>query len=329
MPKPPTSPSEPFSRVLFFTKHSREEVENRKDLREHYFFKLLREAVPMVETRLPQEWASQGSCEPSALRWVNAETFIPSPGAFSSPAFFVLDYSPRNEQGLSVLQRASLLWRWVTRKSLTSQARSILVSRERDAARISRKKTRAPVTLIPPLIDAEEFTPRLDGSSPPTLLVVTEGQSPHDAQRSLNWFFHEIEPRLKRPLKNIRVIPCDRPGSSEPHFGSNTVACFPHRKPSFKNYALLQAMACSQAIVTTAHGAASLTLSPTHEALVSDDANVFSSSLFKALSDQELRLKLGQNSRKAVEARHHWLLARPLIKHLLLSLKHSSNRTRI
>jgi len=161
----------------------------------------------------------------------------------------------------------------------------------------------------------------------------------------LGWWAEEVWPRLAEGFPRLTVI--GRGGASalgtladhpslevvgevadlEPYYREAAMVVVPLLHGSGTRVKVLEAMAWSVPVLSTAKGAEGLQLVPGRDLLVADTAADFAASARRLVADVGLRRELGSSGRRAVEP-YSWAEAGKLLRDLVLSVAVESSAER-
>jgi sugar transferase (PEP-CTERM/EpsH1 system associated) len=134
----------------------------------------------------------------------------------------------------------------------------------------------------------------------PSIRFVIVGREPH--------------PRVQALAQDPRITVTGYVEDVRPYIARAAVYVVPLRMGSGTRLKVLEAMAMSQAIVSTTLGCEGIALTPGREAILADTAQEFAQRVMELLDDEERRRSMGQQARRLVEARYDWRVIVPRLE---------------
>ncbi len=192
---------------------------------------------------------------------------------------------------------------------------------------------RARVSVVPNGVDSEYFQCQAPGPGDPDRLLFTGKMEYGPNADAVEFFMAEIMPRVRRshPSAHLDVVGMCPPqhlldlASSQPMTVHGEVpdvrpwlercaiSVVPLRAGSGTRLKILEALAMHRAVVATRIGAEGLDVADGEHLLLADRPEDFADRVLTLMSDESLRLRLGQNGRRLVEERYDWKVVAPLL----------------
>lgn len=200
---------------------------------------------------------------------------------------------------------------------------------------------RAPIAVVPNIIDIDRYVVAPPAASP-TLLYVG-GMDYYPNRDAVRFFGDRVLPELRRMRPGVRFVVAFSPGRGprndlRRHFGSSPdvefretneplaemagagVFVVPIRIGSGTRFKILEAAAMAKPIVSTRIGAEGLSLEDGREILLADEPQAFAHAVVRALDDSAIRLQLGAAARRKVEQCYTLEVLRAALRHALGAL---------
>jgi glycosyltransferase involved in cell wall biosynthesis len=211
-------------------------------------------------------------------------------------------------------------------KAYCREVDTIVTASELAAARMRSITPQCEVRVIPNGIDDLKFKdiPAEGGKG---LLFWGMLERPAN-EAGLLWFCDEILPRIRMRMKErtprirvagtpprpalrtrleregIEIIP---PGTETSALLAQASICFfPCVQGDAAHLRILESMAAGKAVVTTGRGAAGLSLTPTYDIFIADQADPYAGAICKLLSDPHLLAQTSEHARKTIDSRYDW-----------------------
>lgn len=212
---------------------------------------------------------------------------------------------------------------------LAAQFDHVLVTSSTDRAALEAISPRhAPISVLPNGVDLNYFAPCEGVPREPDALVFSGKMSYHANITAALHLMNDIMPQVwaqkphtrlwivgKDPPDEVRALEARHPGrvkvtgavpDMRAYLRCATVAVVPVVYGAGIQNKVLEAMACTTPVVTSAQAVASLQPGYEQAALVADSAETFAHHVLRLLSDPSLRARLGEAGRRYVEMHHDW-----------------------
>lgn len=225
------------------------------------------------------------------------------------------------------------LWRTIEAWKVARYERRVIrqsdlyvVASEREAQWVRQVVPEAKVALIPNGVDTRYFKPqpKTRPDSHTLLFVGTLSYEPN--ADGVQWFCHEIYPRIRARVPEVRLFIVGRdppptvqslgqiPGVAvtgwvedvRPYLAESTIVIVPLRNGGGTRLKILEALAMGKAVVSTSIGAEGLDVTHGQDILIANTPDAFTEAVERLLSDAPLRCELGRNGRTLVEREYDW-----------------------
>ncbi len=244
----------------------------------------------------------------------------------------------RGVQGLVNRRASAMAERYISAR--LGQFRQLIAVSD-DDARLVRKLTSAPVSVIPNGTDTareHQELSRMSGA-PPTVLFTGTMNHPPNHEGAL-WFHREIWPLISQAEPEARLVIVGRQPQEElmrlaqadprvevtgavpdmaPYYERATVAIAPLRSGSGTRLKILDAFAARRPVVSTTIGCEGLEVSNDEHLLIADDPRTFAARTLELLGDEAHRARLADAGRRLVAERYDWSALAAQFEHLLRS----------
>ena len=202
----------------------------------------------------------------------------------------------------------------------------IVAVSEADASWIVKHAGHTPVELVPNGVDTEYFRSKADSIATSPSIVFTGLMDYPPNSDAVCWFVREIFPGLRQayPMLDFKIVgarPTDKVRALEdfdgvvvtgevpdirPYVHDATAFVVPLRSGGGTRLKILQAMAMSCPVISTAVGAEGLDVCNGDNILFAEDADEFVSQLGKLMKSTEFAARIGSNGRELVVAKYDW-----------------------
>jgi sugar transferase (PEP-CTERM/EpsH1 system associated) len=235
----------------------------------------------------------------------------------------------------SQLKQKILLWFELSRtrhfeKEAVDLFDSVLVTSSKDAQALrdlqENGQPRRDIHVVPNGVDLDTFKPK-DGINRERETLIVSGKMSYHANIAMtHYLVNEIMPQIwkKRPHVKLWIVGKDPPREVQAlannpsievtgmvsdiadYLRRATIAVAPLRYGAGIQNKILEAMACSTAVVTNNQAIGSLSVKDGKDLLVANDPVEFAQSITSLLEDVTRREAIGMSARKYVETYHDW-----------------------
>jgi glycosyltransferase involved in cell wall biosynthesis len=234
---------------------------------------------------------------------------------------------------VSLLRRlyAGISWRKLAREEREAwrSADGLCVCSEADAKRVRADVPEARLAVVPNAADVEYFRPRpTDPPSDGRTVLFFGLLSTFPNSDGVGFLLNEIWPRIAaaRPQARLKVVGAQPPewlraqagprlevtgvvDDLRPHLAGAAVVVVPLRFGSGTRLKIVEAMAMSRPVVSTALGAEGIVAEAGRDILIADDPAGFAAAVQEVLDRPERAEALGRAGRALVEGRYSWTAA--------------------
>jgi polysaccharide biosynthesis protein PslH len=254
-------------------------------------------------------------------------------------------------QERSLLKRAYawLEW-WKMRRweqDLCARATHVMACSEQDRHYLAPLCQGVPISVVPNTVDTDAFAPM--GGEDPLTVIYQGGMDWYPNRDAVEFFAHEILPRLRGRVPGVRFVVAGRnpspdlrrrladiPGVSftgtvadmRPEIARAAVCVAPLRIGSGTRLKILEAAAMGRPVVATRLGAEGLEFVPGEEILLADAPEDFAEMLASLLQDEGRRCAIGLAGRRRVETQYNFTALRRALVQVLRTAEHAREITR-
>ncbi len=248
------------------------------------------------------------------------------------------------QQERSPLKRAYawLEW-WRMRRweqELCGRATHVMACSEQDRHCLALSRQGVPISVVPNTVDTKAFAP-MEGEDPLTV-VYQGGMDWHPNRDAVEFFAHNILPRLRARVPAVRFVVAGRNPSHDfrrrltkipavsftgtvsdmrPEIARAAVCVAPLRIGSGTRLKILEAAAMGRPVVATRLGAEGLEFVPGEEILLADEPGDFADAVASLLQDEVRRRAIGLAARRRVEAHYDFTALQRALVHVLRTVE--------
>jgi glycosyltransferase involved in cell wall biosynthesis len=240
--------------------------------------------------------------------------------------FVIVNQFAQSERNPLKKAYARLEYRRIFRSEMEgcSSVTRVLVCSEHDKDVLTRLGIRAPISVVPNVVDVDSYQTQAAGSDDRTLLFV--GAMDWLPNRDgVEYFITEILPLVRKELGAFRFVVAGRnppedfrlrfAGVPELEFTGTVkdmraviskaaICVVPLRIGSGTRLKILEAAAMGKAIVSTSLGAEGLEFQNGRDIAIADRPDAFASAIAQLFKDSDLRAKMGNAARQVAERRY-------------------------
>jgi sugar transferase (PEP-CTERM/EpsH1 system associated) len=225
----------------------------------------------------------------------------------------------------------------------------VIVTSDHDASLIKSRRPKVNVSIVPNGVDTEYFAvKKIAEITTDKLSLVYTGTLNNVANRDAvlffyNKIFHLIKnkiPEIKWYIvgraptyaiqelgeKDSRIIIAGAVEDVRPYIAKASVYVVPIRIGSGTRLKILEAMAMKKAVISTSIGCEGLNVQHNKNILIADNPQQFANLVIRAINNQPLRLKLGENGRKLVESEYDWKICAEKMEQVFVETCASYNK---
>jgi glycosyltransferase involved in cell wall biosynthesis len=218
---------------------------------------------------------------------------------------------------------------------LSSRFDGVLAVSPEDAAILKRVSPSSAIGVVPNGVDTEFFQPQRVPQAEQPYILFTGTLDYRANVDAVQWFVHEVLPRVQAVRPNIRFMVVGRNPTAAVHelgrrrgveivgevqdvrpwFNAAAAYVVPMRIGGGVRLKLLEALAMGRAVVSTPMGAEGIEgLAPDVHALLAEGPDEFATQLLRVLRDQSLSELLGNAGRRFVVEHYDWRAIVPSMK---------------
>jgi glycosyltransferase involved in cell wall biosynthesis len=207
--------------------------------------------------------------------------------------------------------------------------RCLTVSESDKSELISVCGKKASFSLIPNGVDIDYYTPIILSTREAycTDLIYHGTMSGHMNVDAIIYFYEKILPHIRTEIPDVKltiaganpdkkllnlanidknIVVTGAVEDMRPYVAGSKVVIVPLRIGGGTRLKILEAMAQEKPVVSTSVGCEGLEVIPDKDIIIANDPKEFADRTVKLLEDEGLRIKIGLNGRKLVEAKYDW-----------------------
>jgi len=205
----------------------------------------------------------------------------------------------------------------------------VIATSTHDAAMIKSRRPNTKVSVVPNGVDTEFFNIKeFEKEATDEISLVYTGTLNNIANRdAVLFFYHKIFHLIREEIPDIKWYVVGKNPSSgiqelakkdpaiivtglvedvRPYIAKAAIYVAPIRIGSGTRLKILEAMSMKKAVVSTSIGCEGLNIEHNKNILIADNPQQFANLVIRAINDQSLRSRLGENGRRLVESEYDW-----------------------